>query len=98
MIPSSFTSATGQAHWHTLLKARAIENLSYIIAAAQGGYHVNGRETYGHSIVIDPWGNVLDEIQSGSGFAAAEINLPHQQHVRERFPVLDHRQFFVKES
>jgi len=94
LLPSSFTAATGKAHWHTLLKARAIENLSFIVAPAQGGYHVNGRETYGHSLIVDPWGNVLDEIESGSGFAIADLNLSQQHTIRERFPVLLHRKFF----
>ncbi len=97
LLPSSFTAATGQAHWHALLKARAIENLSFVVAPAQGGYHVNGRETYGHSLIIDPWGNVLDEIESGSGFARADLNLSQQQVIRERFPVLSHRKFFENE-
>ncbi len=91
VLPSAFTLATGRAHWHPLIKARAIENLCYMIASAQGGYHVNGRETYGHSLVCDPWGNVLDEIDSGSGYAIADINLQQQQTIRERFPVLKHR-------
>ncbi len=94
LLPSSFTAATGKAHWHTLLKARAIENLSFVVAPAQGGYHVNGRETYGHSLIVDPWGNVLDEIESGSGFAIADLNLSQQHTIRERFPVLSHRKFF----
>jgi nitrilase len=91
VLPSAFTLATGRAHWHPLLKARAIENLCFMIASAQGGYHVNGRETYGHSLVCDPWGNVLDEIDSGSGYAIADINLDQQKIMRERFPVLNHR-------
>jgi len=95
LLPAAFTAETGKAHWHPLIKARAIENLAYIIASAQGGYHVNGRETYGHSLIVDPWGNILDEIASGSGFAIANINLEQQGQIRERFPVLDHRQCSV---
>lgn len=95
ILPSAFTAETGKAHWHALLKARAIENLSYIVASAQGGYHVNGRETYGHSLIVDPWGNILDEIASGSGFAIADINQQQQQQIRQRFPVLSHRKFSV---
>lgn len=98
VLPSSFTSVTGKAHWHALLKARAIENLSFVVASAQGGYHVNGRETYGHSLILDPWGNTLDEIASGSGFAIADLNLEQQQKIRSRFPVLAHRKYFVSES
>ncbi len=97
LLPSSFTAASGKAHWHSLLKARAIENLSFVIAPAQGGYHVNGRETYGHSLIVAPWGNVLDEIESGSGYAIADLDLQQQQNIRERFPVLSHRRFFVQE-
>ena len=90
-MPAAFTATTGKAHWHSLVRARAIENLCYILAAAQGGYHVNGRETYGHSLIVDPWGNTLDEVASGAGFALAEINLNQQQEIRARFPVLTHR-------
>ncbi len=97
VLPSAFTAETGKAHWHALLKARAIENLCFIIAPAQGGYHVNGRETYGHSLIVDPWGNVLDEISSGSGFAMADLNLQQQWQVRDSFPVLSHRKFKVAE-
>ena len=95
VLPAAFTAVTGLAHWHALLKARAIENLSFIIASAQGGYHVNGRETYGHSLIVEPWGKVLDELASGSGFALADLNLKQQQQVRERFPVLQHRRYSV---
>jgi len=98
LLPSAFTAETGKAHWHALLKARAIENLAYVVASAQGGFHVNGRETYGHSVIVDPWGNILDEIASGPGFAIANINLPQQQQIRERFPVLEHRQCFVSQA
>jgi deaminated glutathione amidase len=91
VLPAAFTAVTGKAHWHTLLKARSIENLCYLAASAQGGYHVNGRETYGHSLIVDPWGKVVDEIDSGSGYAIADINLSQQQQIRERFPVLTHR-------
>ncbi|MGD8484907.1 MAG: carbon-nitrogen hydrolase family protein, partial [Thioalkalispiraceae bacterium] len=66
-LPSAFTAITGAAHWETLVRARAIENLSYLIASAQGGYHVNGRETYGNSMIVDPWGRILDRQPTGSG-------------------------------
>ena len=98
VVPAAFTAETGLAHWHTLLKARAIENLCFIVASAQGGYHVNGRETYGHSIIIDPWGKVLGELPAGSGFVAADLNLDYLRHIRERFPVLDHRRYFVNQA
>lgn len=90
VLPAAFTAETGKAHWHTLLKARAIENLSYVVASAQGGFHVNGRETYGHSLVADPWGNILAEVEQGPGVAVAEIKPAQQQQIRERFPVLQH--------
>lgn len=94
VVPAAFTAETGQAHWHTLLKARAIENLAFVVASAQGGYHVNGRATYGHSMIVDPWGNTLDELASGNGYAIADIDLSRQQQIRQRFPVLDHRKIF----
>lgn len=95
VLPAAFTAETGKAHWHALLKARAIENLCFIAASAQGGFHVNGCETFGHSMIVDPWGKVLDEISSGSGFAIADLNLQQQQQIRERFPSISHRKFFV---
>lgn len=90
-IPSAFTAITGKAHWETLLRARAIENLSYVIASAQGGYHVSGRETYGHSMIVDPWGMILDELPRGSGFVIADLDLQKVQNTRRSFPVLEHR-------
>jgi len=95
VLPAAFTAETGKAHWHALLKARAIENLCFIVASAQGGFHVNGCETFGHSMIVDPWGKVLDEISSGSGFAIADLNMQQQQQIRERFPSISHRKFFV---
>ncbi|MDH5572868.1 MAG: carbon-nitrogen hydrolase family protein [Gammaproteobacteria bacterium] len=91
VIPSSFTAITGRAHWEPLLRARAIENLSYVIASAQGGYHVNGRETYGHSMIVDPWGGIIDELDNGSGFVIAELDLDRVRNLRRNFPVLTHR-------
>lgn len=96
VVPSAFTADTGKAHWHALLKARAIENLCFIVAPSQGGYHVNGRETYGHSQIVHPWGNVLDEITTGTGFAIADLDLIQQQKIRQRFPVLSHRKYFCE--
>ncbi len=90
-IPSAFTATTGQAHWETLLRARAIENLSYVVAPNQGGYHVNGRETHGDSMIVDPWGNIMDRLQAGSGFVAAEIDLDRLSLLRQNFPSLQHR-------
>jgi nitrilase len=90
-LPSSFTAITGKAHWDTLVRARAIENLSYVIASAQGGYHANGRETYGHSMIVDPWGVVLDELPRGSGVVVSEIDREQLHELRRSFPVLEHR-------
>ena len=90
-IPSAFTAITGAAHWETLVRARAIENLCYVIAAAQGGYHVNGRETYGDSMIIDPWGRVLDRLPNGSGFVIGELDMGNLESTRRNFPVLEHR-------
>jgi len=91
VLPSAFTATTGKMHWEPLVRARAIENLSYVIAAAQGGYHVNGRETHGHSMVVDPWGRVLDELPRGSGVVVAEINPSYQASLRKSLPALSHR-------
>ncbi len=91
-VPSAFTVPTGQAHWEVLLRARAVENLCYVLAAAQGGRHENDRETYGNSLIIDPWGHVLARVsEPGPGFALADIDLEQQRDVRTRFPVLTHR-------
>lgn len=90
-VPSAFTAITGKAHWTTLVKARAIENLSYVIAAAQGGYHISGRETHGHSMIVDPWGLVLDELPRGSGMVIANIDREKLRSTREHFPAISHR-------
>ena len=90
-VPSAFTAPTGRAHWETLLRARAIENLCYVIAPAQSGFHANGRETYGDSMIIDYWGRVLRRLPRGRGCVAAEIDLAAQHEVRQGFPALQHR-------
>jgi nitrilase len=90
-IPAAFTFATGTAHWHTLLRARAIENLAYAIAAGQHGTHPNGRTTFGHSLIVDPWGRVLAEQESGDGVVVAELDAGLPQKLRAQFPVLKHR-------
>ncbi len=92
ILPSAFTQKTGAAHWEVLLRARAIENLCYVIAPNQGGFHVNGRQTYGHSMIIDPWGTILDCKKSNAGFASAELDLNRLHKTRASFPVLQHRQ------
>jgi nitrilase len=93
VLPSAFTATTGKVHWEPLVRARAIENLSYVIAAAQGGYHVGGRETHGHSMIVDPWGRVLDELQRGSGVVIADVNPSYQASLRKSLPALTHRTF-----
>ena len=89
--PSAFTATTGKAHWETLLKTRAIENLCYLIASNQGGVHANGRETWGHSMIVDPWGEILAEVKEETGIAIAKIDIEKQTNLRKRFPVLTHR-------
>lgn len=91
LVPSAFTETTGKAHWETLIRARAIENLAYVLAPAQGGYHVNGRETHGDSMIVDPWGVVLDRLPRGSGVVIAGVNLAHLQRLRQSLPALEHR-------
>jgi len=91
VIPSAFTDTTGKAHWETLIRARAIENLSYVIAPAQGGYHLSGRETHGNSMIVDPWGVILDRLPRGSGVVIATMNPKYQQSLRKSLPALKHR-------
>lgn len=90
-VPAAFTLATGRAHWHTLLRARAIENLAYVIAAGQHGTHPNGRTTFGHSLIVDPWGRVLGERPDGDGVVVAELDPGLPGRLRAEFPVLEHR-------
>jgi len=91
MVPSAFTETTGKAHWDTLVRARAIENLAYVVAPAQGGYHVNGRETHGHTMIVDPWGVVLDRLPRGSGVVVAGVNPTYQAKIRRSLPALTHK-------
>jgi nitrilase len=90
-VPAAFTVPTGKAHWETLLRARAIENLAYVVAAGQWGRHDNGRETYGNSLIVDPWGVVLARLAEGTGIVTATLDLAAQQETRRRFPALTHR-------
>ena len=90
-VPSAFTTPTGRAHWETLLRARAIENLCYVVAPAQSGFHPSGRETYGDSMIIDYWGNVLQRLPRGTGYIVAPVDLEQQAQVRRNFPALQHR-------
>jgi predicted amidohydrolase len=97
-IPSAFTRQTGEAHWHVLNRARAIENGSFVFAAAQGGKHENGRETFGHSLIVDPWGRILAEGGTEPGVVIAEINLGEVAKARARIPSLEHgRRFEIVE-
>ncbi|MDT8999514.1 carbon-nitrogen hydrolase family protein [Paucibacter sp. APW11] len=90
-VPAAFTHTTGEAHWELLLRARAVENQAYVIAPAQGGLHANGRRTWGHSLVIDPWGQVLACHAEGEGLAIAEIDAERLAAVRSQLPALQHR-------
>ncbi len=94
-MPAAFTVPTGRAHWETLLRARAIENLCYVVAPAQWGTHSSGRETYGDSIIIDYWGQVLSRLTKGCGVITADINLSEQRESRLRFPALENRRLAV---
>ena len=91
VVPAAFTDTTGRAHWETLIRARAIENLSYVIASAQGGYHLSGRETHGNSMIVDPWGVILDRLPRGSGVVISTINPQYQASLRNSLPALKHR-------
>jgi len=91
VLPAAFTESTGQAHWSALLRARAIENLCFVVAAAQTGAHENGRKTFGHSMIVGPWGEVMADAGTEPGFVVADLDLEEQAEVRERFPALDHR-------
>lgn len=91
VMPAAFTYTTGRAHWEVLLRARAIENQCYVLAAAQGGQHPNGRTTWGHSMLVDPWGEVKDVLPKGEGFVAGDVDAQHLQRVRDSLPALRHR-------
>ena len=91
LVPSAFTHTTGQAHWEVLLRARAIENLAFVGAAAQGGLHENARKTWGQSLLIDPWGAVLGELATGEGLVTAELAIAQLSACRAQLPALEHR-------
>lgn len=91
VVPSAFTHTTGQAHWEVLLRARAIENQCYVLAPAQGGLHVNGRRTWGHSMLVDPWGIVVDMLEEGEGFVIGDVATQRLAEVRSQLPALAHR-------
>lgn len=90
-LPSAFTWQTGDAHWHPLIRARAIENQVWMVAPGQGGQNSERRRTYGHSMVVDPWGKVVKELAEGAGVITAELNMDYLQEVRQRMPVWEHR-------
>ena len=94
LIPAAFTETTGKAHWESLIRARAIENLCYVLAPAQGGYHTSGRETHGNSMIVDPWGVVLDRLPRGSGVVISSINRDYQNSLRKSLPALQHKTIF----
>ncbi len=91
MLPAAFTYTTGKAHWELLLRTRAVENQCYVVASAQGGTHESGRRTFGHSMIIDPWGDILDVLPEGEGIVMAELDAARLQSVRTRLPALAHR-------
>jgi deaminated glutathione amidase len=90
-LPSAFTVPTGRAHWELLLRARAVENLCYLVAPAQSGFHENGRETHGDSMIVEPWGRVVARLPRGTGVITAELDLDRQRRLRQDFPAVDHR-------
>jgi nitrilase len=95
LVPSAFTAVTGAAHWHVLLRARAIENQCYVLAAAQGGVHPNGRRTFGHSIFIDPWGVVIAELETGPGVIVGDVDASRLEQVRRELPAFSHRRAWL---
>jgi deaminated glutathione amidase len=97
-IPSAFTRVTGEAHWHVLLRTRAIETGSFVIAAAQGGRHASGRETYGHSLVVDPWGGIMAEAEAQPGVILADIDAERASEARARIPTLRHQRPITVEA
>ena len=98
LVPSAFTATTGRAHWEPLLRARAIENLAWVLAPAQGGTHPNGRQTHGHTMVIDPWGKIVAERTTGAGVVVADIDPEFQANMRRSLPALTHRVLQVGRS
>lgn len=95
VAPSAFTELTGRAHWSLLCRTRAVENSCYLIAANQGGVHKNGRATYGHSMIVDPWGDVLSELDTNAGIALATIKRSELNKVRTSLPAIEHRRFSI---
>jgi len=90
-LPAAFTAVTGKAHWEILVRARAIENLCYMVAAAQGGYHACGRETHGNTMIVDPWGTVIEQLPQGPGVVGGNVDRGRLTQIRDSFPVTQHR-------
>jgi nitrilase len=90
LLPAAFTAITGKAHWEPLVRARAVENLCYVVAAAQGGYHSTGRATHGDSMIVDPWGTILERLPKGAGVISSEIDSERIERIRASFPTIDH--------
>ena len=91
VVPAAFTVPTGQVHWQPLLQARAIESLVYVVAAGQWGEHAGGRKTYGHSMIIGPWGETLSELRDGTGVVCVDLDMDRLADLRQRFPTVQHR-------
>ena len=91
VVPAAFTARTGRAHWETLLRARAIENQCYVLAAAQSGEHPGGRRTHGHSMLVDPWGEIVAEQPEGEGVAVGDVDMSRIADVRTKLPAFSHR-------
>ena len=97
-LPAAFTALTGQAHWQSLLRARAIENLVYVVAGAQGGYHLNGRQTHGHSMIVDPWGTIKGQHAHGAGIVVADFDRQQLLELRKNFPCINNRRLTCRMS
>lgn len=93
VLPAAFTQTTGEAHWHTLLRARAIEKQCFVVAAGQVGSHLNGRQTFGHSLVVSPWGDILDENKQNLGIQGFAVDVQSRNEIKKRMPVSEHNQF-----
>jgi len=96
-IPAAFTVSTGQAHWEILARSRAIENFCYVVGACQTGKHDNGRKTYGHSLIINPWGEVINSLAEGTGVITAEIDREKLHEIRKKMPIADHQKLYFSE-
>jgi predicted amidohydrolase len=93
VLPAAFTQRTGEAHWHALLQARAIEKQCFVVAPNQSGVHANGRETYGHSIILSPWGETLAEQASEKGLVSVNVNIAARETIKQNMPVSEHNRF-----